>query len=321
MRRPSHNGTAAWPVPQSLNVRCDGDTHSGLPAPGSLSVASSVCSLWISSIGREEKGGGGMSLHRPRSRTHRAPAVADPAGRRDQGGAGPTWCTTKWLTLSISALCDTFRLKLLPSRRHSRPDWCRPFRADPLLSRSLLLGDAGVTPGDGRRLAPGSTAEASDDGFMRLIFLIAAGGLLLLLPPSSAAKPTCRRCLWSGESGATSSPPNATRFMLGDRFGDRPPSGSPSAERHGDGERHPEAGPRRGGAGQGCIRRQGSQRRPQEWWVRRLEEVAEAVRGGYCRLQMPLKLALGVRETVAGRRLGALLGGGGYPSPVPMHPC
>ena len=55
----------------------------------------------------------------------------------------------------------------------------------------------------------------------------------------------------------------------------------------------------RGGAG--CIRRKG----PQERVDRRLEEVAKAVGGGYCRLQMPLKLALGVRETVAGRRLGA----------------
>ena len=33
--------------------------------------------------------------------------------------------------------------------------------------------------------------------------------------------------------------------------------------------------------------------------------------GGYCRLQMPLRLALGVRGTVAGHRLGALEGGGG----------
>ena len=42
-----------------------------------------------------------------------------------------------------------------------------------------------------------------------------------------------------------------------------------------------------------------------------MEEVAKAVVGGYCRLQMPLKLALGVRETVAGHRPG----GGGYPPP------
>ena len=42
-----------------------------------------------------------------------------------------------------------------------------------------------------------------------------------------------------------------------------------------------------------------------------LEGVAEVVGGGYCRLQMPLKLALGVRGTVAGHRLGALEGGGG----------
>ena len=47
--------------------------------------------------------------------------------------------------------------------------------------------------------------------------------------------------------------------------------------------------------------------------------------GGYCRLQMPLKLALAVRGTVAGRRLGALEGrGGGYPRPlqcIPAQPC
>ena len=36
---------------------------------------------------------------------------------------------------------------------------------------------------------------------------------------------------------------------------------------------------------------------------------------GYCRLQVPLKLALGVRETVAGHRLGALEGGGGGAPP------
>ena len=36
------------------------------------------------------------------------------------------------------------------------------------------------------------------------------------------------------------------------------------------------------------------QRRPQKRLDRRLEEVAKAVGGGYCRLQMPLKLALAV---------------------------
>ena len=34
---------------------------------------------------------------------------------------------------------------------------------------------------------------------------------------------------------------------------------------------------------------------------------------------MPLRLALGIRGTVAGRRLGALEGGGGVPPPLPMH--
>ena len=51
----------------------------------------------------------------------------------------------------------------------------------------------------------------------------------------------------------------------------------------------------------------------------RLEEVAKAVGGGYCRLQMPLSLALGVRETVAGHRLGALRAG--TPPPVQCIPA
>ena len=50
---------------------------------------------------------------------------------------------------------------------------------------------------------------------------------------------------------------------------------------------------------------------PQRRLGRRLEEVAKAVGGGYRRLRVPLTLALGVRETVAGHRLGALEGGGG----------
>ena len=64
----------------------------------------------------------------------------------------------------------------------------------------------------------------------------------------------------------------------------------------------------------------GPQRRPQKRLDRRLEEVAKAVGGGYCRLQMPLRLALGVRGTVAGRRLGALEGGGGgVPPPLMLE--
>ena len=55
--------------------------------------------------------------------------------------------------------------------------------------------------------------------------------------------------------------------------------------------------------------------------VGRLEKVAKAVGGGYCRLQMPLSLALAVRGTVAGHRLGALEEGGTSPpsnaAPVP----
>ena len=62
--------------------------------------------------------------------------------------------------------------------------------------------------------------------------------------------------------------------------------------------------------------KKGPQRRSQKRLCRWLEEVAKAVGGGYCRLQMPLKPALGVREAVAGHRLGALEGrGGGYSPP------
>ena len=58
-----------------------------------------------------------------------------------------------------------------------------------------------------------------------------------------------------------------------------------------------------------------AQRRFQKRLDRRLEGVAEAVGGGYCRLQMPLRQGLGVRETVAGHRLGGLEVGGGDTTP------
>ena len=48
---------------------------------------------------------------------------------------------------------------------------------------------------------------------------------------------------------------------------------------------------------------------------RRLEEVDKVVGGGYCRLQIPFTLALGIRGTVAGYGLGALDGWGGGASP------
>ena len=74
--------------------------------------------------------------------------------------------------------------------------------------------------------------------------------------------------------------------------------------------------------GVGCrgeLEGKGPQWRPQKRLDRRLEEVAEAVGGGYCRLRMPGKRALAVRETVAGHRLGALEGGL-PPPPLPMPP-
>ena len=71
----------------------------------------------------------------------------------------------------------------------------------------------------------------------------------------------------------------------------------------------------RGAGGMAALEEEGPQRRPQRRLGRRLEEVAKAVGGGYCRLQMPLKPALGVKETVAGHRPGALEGWGGTSPP------
>ena len=65
------------------------------------------------------------------------------------------------------------------------------------------------------------------------------------------------------------------------------------------------------GMGRDALEGNGPLSRPQGRLDRRLEEVAEAVGGGYCQLQTPLKLALAVRETVAGHRLGAPERGGG----------
>ena len=70
----------------------------------------------------------------------------------------------------------------------------------------------------------------------------------------------------------------------------------------------------RGGASGAAPPLKGPQRRPQKPLDRRLKEVAKAVESGYCWLQMPFKLALGIRETVAGHSLGAL-------APLfPIHP-
>ena len=68
-----------------------------------------------------------------------------------------------------------------------------------------------------------------------------------------------------------------------------------------------------------ALERKGPRRRPQQRLGRRLKEVAKAVGGGYCQLQMPFRLALAVRETVAGHRLGALEGGGGVRVSMEAH--
>ena len=68
-----------------------------------------------------------------------------------------------------------------------------------------------------------------------------------------------------------------------------------------------------------ALEGKGPQRRPQQRVDRRWEEVAKAVGGGYWRLQMPLRLARAVRETVAGHGQGALEGGGGGYLPPPSN--
>ena len=70
---------------------------------------------------------------------------------------------------------------------------------------------------------------------------------------------------------------------------------------------------RGGGKGRDALEGKVPQRRPQQRLGRRLEGVAEAVGGGYCRLQMLLKLAPAVRETLVGALEGA--GGGGTSPP------
>ena len=73
-----------------------------------------------------------------------------------------------------------------------------------------------------------------------------------------------------------------------------------------------------------ALEAKGPQRRPQRRFDRRLEEVAKAVGGGYCRLQMPLSPAHAAREAVVEHRLHLLEGGGGTPSlsnaPLPPPP-
>ena len=49
-----------------------------------------------------------------------------------------------------------------------------------------------------------------------------------------------------------------------------------------------------------ALEGKGPQSRPQKRLDRRLDEVAKAVGGGYCRSQMPWKLAVGVGEGDSG---------------------
>ena len=70
-----------------------------------------------------------------------------------------------------------------------------------------------------------------------------------------------------------------------------------------------------------CIRREGTSEAGRTGWLpKRLVADTKSVGGSYCQLQM---LALGVRETVAGYRLGALKGGGASPhsnASLPPYP-
>ena len=73
------------------------------------------------------------------------------------------------------------------------------------------------------------------------------------------------------------------------------------------------------GDGQGCRRRdRASEGGPRGGSTGGWRRLPKRLGGGYCRLHMPLRLALGVRGTVAGHRLGALEGGGGA---SPLFQC
>ena len=61
--------------------------------------------------------------------------------------------------------------------------------------------------------------------------------------------------------------------------------------------------------GRDALEGMAHRRRHQKRLDRRLEEVAKAVGGGYCRLQMPLTLALGVRGQWLGISWGPWRGG------------
>ena len=74
---------------------------------------------------------------------------------------------------------------------------------------------------------------------------------------------------------------------------------------------------------QGCIRRERASEADLDA-VRQVlgKTVAKAVGGGYCRIQMPLKPALGVRRQWLGLGWAPWRAGGGvYLPPFPMHPC
>ena len=70
-----------------------------------------------------------------------------------------------------------------------------------------------------------------------------------------------------------------------------------------------------GPPGCGAFEGKGLQRRPQKRLGRRLEEVAEAVGGGYCRLQMPLSQDLASGGQWLGVGWAPWSGGGGHPPP------
>ena len=130
-------------------------------------------------------------------------------------------------------------------------------------------------------------------------------------PPASAR---ARVGAWAPPLRARGRPLGADESRSGGRGAPPPPTGcvgtrAPfhSAPR-GRGVPHHLPTPRDASEGKG------PQRGPQKRLGRPLEEVAKAVGGGYCRLQMPLRLALGFCGTVTADRLRAVEGGGS-PSP------
>ena len=135
---------------------------------------------------------------------------------------------------------------------------------------------------------------------------------LLMHPGGGGGRPPPPPCRppWSAREGTGAHQYTGRLICIANSSGRRPAPGSitdPSSVEY--------TGTRSTAPSTDALEEKGRQRRPQKQLDRWLEEVAKAVGGGYCRLQMLLKLAFAIRGTVAGQMLGTPRGGGGGAPP------